>query len=100
MRYPSNECGECFAWLALEEPEGMSREVAYRDYCSKCKLFQSQKFVKHIPSQCCFPLEDDGVSVYICGARLQPKIDGKIFWEYVDTYIHKIIKPSDPYANH
>ena len=100
MRYPCNECGECIAWLSLEEPDGMTRNDAYRDYCSKCELFQSQKFVRHIPTQCCFPLEDDGVSVVISGAKLQPIIDGKIFWEYVDKYYHKEIVPSDPHANH
>lgn len=100
MRYPCNECGECYAWLALEEPEGISRDIAYRDYCSKCELFQSQKFVRHIPSGCCYPLEDDGKTVMICGANLTPTIDGKIFWEYVDKYEYKISEPSNPYANH
>jgi hypothetical protein len=36
----------------------------------------------------------------ICGCDLKPKIDGKIFWEYVDEYIEKVAQPSDPYANH
>ena len=96
MRYPCNECGECVAWLALEEPDGISREVAYRDYCSNCELFQSQKFVQHIPSGCCYPLEDDG-SVYICGANFKPIIDGKIFWKYVDKYVHKEVIPANPF---
>ena len=60
----------------------------------------NKKFVKHIPSGCCYPLEDDGKTVIICGARLTPEIDGNIFWEYVDEYIEKIVIPSDPYAAH
>ena len=60
----------------------------------------SEKFVKHIPTQCCYKLEEDGKTVIISGARIEPKIDGKIFWEYVDNYVEKIIVPSDPYANH
>lgn len=60
----------------------------------------SKKIVRHIPSQCCYYTEEDGVTVVICGARLTPEIDGKIFWEYVDHYIEKVIKPSDPYINH
>ena len=58
------------------------------------------KFVRHIPTQCCCPLEADGVTVIICGARLTPKVDGKVFWEYTDKYVEKVIKPSDPFINH
>ena len=56
------------------------------------------KYLKHIPTQCCYPLEEDGKTIVICGARLQPNVDGKIFWEYTDTYIEKIATPSDPYG--
>lgn len=58
----------------------------------------SKKIVRHIPTQCCFYTEEDGETVIICGAHLTPKIDGKIFWEYVDEFVEKEIKPSDPYA--
>jgi hypothetical protein len=58
------------------------------------------QYVRHIPTQCCYPLEEDGKTVIICGAKLTPEIDGKIFWEYTDSYVEKIIKPVDPYANH
>ena len=58
------------------------------------------KYVKHIPTQCCYPLEADGKTIIICGAPIVPKVDGKVFWEYVDEYTEKIVKPSDPYANH
>lgn len=58
-----------------------------------------QKFVRHIPSQTCYPLEEDGKTVIICGAHLTPEIDGKIFWEYVDKFIPKEIKPSNPFHN-
>lgn len=58
------------------------------------------KYVRHIPTQCCYKLEDDGKTVIICGAHLTPKIDGKIFWEYVDEYVEKVVVASDPYANH
>lgn len=56
-----------------------------------------KKIVKHIPTQCCYYTEDDGKTVIICGCVMQPVIDGKIFWEYVDKYEEKVIKPSDPY---
>ena len=58
------------------------------------------QYVRHIPTQCCYPLEDDGKTVIICGAHLEPKIDGKIFWEYVDKYYPKEVKPSNPFAKH
>ena len=58
------------------------------------------KYVRHIPTQCCYKLEDDGKTVIICGAHLTPEIDGKIFWEYTDEFNEKIVVASDPYANH
>ena len=58
------------------------------------------KYVKHIPTQCCYKLESDGKTIEICGCRIQPEIDGKIFWEYTDEYVEKIVVASDPYANH
>lgn len=58
------------------------------------------KYVRHIPTDCYFPLEEDGKTVIICGARLTPEIDGTTFWEYSDEYKEKIIVPSDPYAAH
>ena len=60
----------------------------------------SKKIVRHIPTQCCYYTEEDGKTVIICGAYLTPEIDGKIFWEYVDEFVEKEIKPSDPYAPH
>lgn len=60
----------------------------------------SKKIVRHIPTKCCYYTEDDGETVIICGARLTPKIDGKIFWEYMDKFVEKEIKPNDPYAIH
>ena len=56
-----------------------------------------KKILKHIPTQCCYYTEEDGKTVIICGCVMQPTIDGKIFWEYVDKYEEKIIRPSDPY---
>ena len=58
-----------------------------------------KKIVRHIPTQCCYYTEDDGKTVIIAGAKLTPAIDGKIFWEYVDKFEEKVIKPSDPYHN-
>lgn len=100
MSYPNNNCGECPVWLALGEQEGITVFDGIGTYCVKCRVFNTQKFVRHIPSQCCYPLEPDGKTVIICGASLQPKIDGKIFWEYTDKYVKKVVVPSDPYANH
>ena len=99
MSYPSNKCGECPAWLSIGESEGVIKEKTISDYCINCKVFLSQKFVKHIPTQCCYPLEDDGKTVVICGARLAPEIDNK-FWEYTDKYVVKMPTPSDPYAKY
>lgn len=58
------------------------------------------KYVKHIPSQCCYELETDGKTIEIHGCRMQPEVDGKIFWEYTDEYTEKIVVASNPYANH
>lgn len=60
----------------------------------------SKKIVRHIPTQCCYYTEEDGKTVIICGANLAPKIDGETFWEYVDEFVEKEIKASDPYALH
>lgn len=57
-------------------------------------------YLRHIPTQCCYLLEPDGETVIICGAHLKPKVDGKIFWEYTDEYVEKVVVPSNPYANH
>ena len=95
MGYPNNNCGECIAWLAMETNK--DKELLIKKCCTKCDLFNSQTFVKHIPSGCCYPLEEDGKTVIICGANLTPKIDGEIFWEYVDTYTHKEVKPSNQF---
>lgn len=56
------------------------------------------KYVIHIPSGCCYPLEEDGCTVIIRSAHLQPEIDGK-FWERVDTYTAKDIRNSNPFGN-
>ena len=58
------------------------------------------RYIKHIPTQCCYELEADGKTIEICGCRMQPKVDGKIFWEYTNTYIEKTVVPVDPYLNH
>ena len=60
----------------------------------------AKKIVRHIPTQCCYYTEEDGKTVIINGCIMTPEIDGKIFWEYVDKYVEKVIKPSNPYANH
>lgn len=60
----------------------------------------SKKIVRHIPTQHCYYTEEDGKTIIIRGVYITPKIDGKIFWEYVDEFIEKEIKPSDPYALH
>ena len=57
------------------------------------------KYVLHIPSGCCYPLEPNGKTVIICGTQLEPKIDGEIFWKYIDEYVEKVAKPSDPFAS-
>ena len=59
-----------------------------------------KKYIKHIPTQCCYELEADGKTIEICGCRMQPVVDGEIFWEYTDEYVEKVVVPSDPYANH
>ena len=59
-----------------------------------------KKIIRHIPTQCCYYTEDDGETVIICGCSLKPKIDGKIFWEYVDKYTEKVVQPVDPFATH
>ena len=61
---------------------------------------EKPKYIVHIPSGCCYPLEADGKTVIICGAELQPTVDGEIFWRYSDEYFEKEIIPSDPYAGH
>lgn len=99
MSYPNNNCGECPAWLGMS-PLDFPINPTINNVCITCKLFTEQKFVKHIPTQCCYPLEDDGKTVIICGAKLTPEIDGKIFWKYVDKYERKVFTPSDPYANY
>lgn len=53
------------------------------------------KYLKHIPTQCCYSLEPDGKTVIISGARITPKVDGKIFWEYTNEYIEKVVVPTD-----
>jgi hypothetical protein len=52
------------------------------------------KYLKHIPTQCCYPLEPDGKTIIICGAKLTPVVDGKIFWEYTNEFVEKIPQPS------
>ena len=54
------------------------------------------KYVRHIPTQCCYEIDDEGI-VRICGAELHPEIDGSVFWEYVDQYIEKVVTPSNPF---
>lgn len=92
---PSNWCGECPVWLAMGEMESLPIYDTIGTYCVKCKAFNAQKFVQHIPTQCCYPLELDGKTIMICGAPVVPEIDDK-FWRYVDHYIHKAIVPVDP----
>ena len=91
MNKPNNYCGECPVWLA--DAEGGAE-------CDACIVNAKPKYVIHIPSGCCYPLEPDGKTVIICGAHLTPEIDGKIFWRYSDVFVEKIVKPSDPFAKH
>lgn len=56
-----------------------------------------KKYIKHIPTQCCYELGPDGKTVEICGCLMQPVVDGKIFWEYTDEYAEKVVVPSNPY---
>lgn len=58
----------------------------------------SKKIVRHIPTQCCYYTEEDGKTIVIAGIPIQPKIDGKVFWEYVDKYVEKVVVPTDPFA--
>ena len=91
---PNNHCGECPVWLAIELD---NFDELSEKHCKKC--FAAQ-YVVHIPTGCCYPLEPEGKTVIICGAHLTPKIDGKVFWRYSDVFVEKIVKPSDPFANH
>lgn len=88
MKY-NEYCGECPIYLADAENE---------ELCVACP--SHPQYVIHIPTGCCYPLEPDGKTIIICGAHLTPEIDGKIFWRYSDVFVEKIVKPSDPYANH
>ena len=36
--YPNNHCGECPIWLAIDEPDGISRQQAIQLYCKNCKV--------------------------------------------------------------
>lgn len=56
------------------------------------------KYVMHIPTQCCYTLEPDGETVVISGARLKIRVDGEIFWKYVDAPIEKKVVATDPFA--
>lgn len=56
------------------------------------------KYLKHIPTQCCYPLEPDGKTIIICGAKLTPVVDGKIFWEYANEYTEKVPEPADMFS--
>ena len=94
MSYPNNDCGECAGWLAFGE---INKEKLVRTYCMNCKIFKEQRFIRHIPSGCCYPLEEDNKTVIICGAYLTPNIDGKVFWEYTDKYEQKVLTPSNPH---
>jgi hypothetical protein len=55
------------------------------------------KYLLHIPTQCCYPILDDKGTIEICGAKLQPKVDGKIFWQYTNEYKEKVLVPSNPF---
>lgn len=56
-----------------------------------------KKYIQHISTECCYELKEDGKTIEICGCTMQPKIDGEIFWRYVDHYIEKKIIPADPF---
>lgn len=94
MSYPNNECGSCPAWLSVNTSYDVSHIISTT--CKDCNLFNSQKFVCHIPSGCCYPLEDDGKTITTCGASLTPTIDG-IVWKYTDKFTYKEIKPVNPF---
>ena len=55
------------------------------------------KYLKHIPTQCCYEILDEEGTICICGAYMKPNVDGKIFWEYTNEYIEKKIEASDPF---
>lgn len=55
------------------------------------------KYLKHIPTQCCYEILDEDGTIEICGARMQPKVDGEIFWEYTNEYVEKVVAPSNPF---
>lgn len=55
------------------------------------------KYVIHIPTGSCYPLEPDGETVIISGVHIKPKIDGEVFWKYSDVFVKKIITPTDPF---
>lgn len=57
----------------------------------------SKKIVRHIATDYYYYTEEDGKTIIICGARLTPKLDGKL-WEEVSEYKEKIITCVDPYA--
>ncbi|MBO5711427.1 MAG: hypothetical protein J6R47_01180 [Acholeplasmatales bacterium] len=94
MSYPNNNCGECPVWLAMDTLNDKIELTG--KCCTKCKIFTEQRFIRHIPSKTCYPLEPDGETVIICGCILKPIIDGDIFWEYVDSYYYKPPTPVDP----
>ena len=105
MSYPNNNCGECSIWFAIGED--ITKAEALNRYCNHCPAnYQikeepmKHKYLRHIPSGACYPLESDGKTIIIRDVCLTPEVDGKIFWEYVDEYTEKIAKPSNPYANH
>ena len=56
------------------------------------------KYIKHIPTQCCYPLEADGKTVIISGAHLTPEVDGKVFWEYTNEYTEKVPEPTNMFS--
>ena len=94
MSYPNEDCMLCPAWINHKPADGMDRRALCDEYCQNCYKFQVQTFVRHIPTQCCYPLEQDG-TVNICGVIITPKI-GDGFWEYSEGYIEKKIVPVDP----
>lgn len=86
--YPDNHCGECSVWLA--DAEGGAE-------CDACIANMAPKYVIHIPTGCCYPLEPDGKTVIISGAHLTPEIDGKVFWKYSYVYFEKEVVPTNPF---
>ena len=90
MNKPNMNCGECPCWLAFCESETTDEQNrAILEHCKICSPVPPTLYLRHIPTQSCYPLEEDGKTIIICGVHMTPQVDGKIFWEYTDEYTEK-----------